>query len=154
MPAYYLYRCTVCNKVEERYRNARRSRCCHAALVRIEPPYPRHARPADADAERTELAAFLQGKTIAALRFDAQPGGGFDIIFTDGSEIELYPIADSIDGVLMTAEEVAAAEQDARDMRELDAQTADLRSGKAPLYEHDEVWAEIDAEERQTGSAT
>lgn len=104
-------------------------------------------------AERDELLAFLTDKTISALRFDAQPGGGFDILFTDGSEIELYPIADSIEWVIMTAEEVAAAEQDARDLAELDAQTANLRSGKAPLFDHDEVWAEIDAlEAREAGS--
>ena len=45
------------------------------------------------DTERRELLTFLQGKTIAGLRFDALPGGAFDIIFTDHSELELYNIA-------------------------------------------------------------
>lgn len=209
MPAYYDYRCTVCGKIESRYRNARRSRCCRADLVRLDPPaatepsvkieiidgvtwrvqkvtgeiariltgrnsYVAYRRltplpheqatepPGDPDLDphRRELATFLQGKTIAGLRFDAEPGpGAFDLILTDGSEVELYVIGQRLTWVLMTAEEIAEqdardAEQDARDIRELDAQLADLRSGKAPLYDHDEVWAEIDAEAREAGAAT
>lgn len=107
MPAYYDYRCTACGKIESRYRNARRSRCCRADLVRVDPL-------ADLDPHRHELATFLQGKTIAGLRFDAEPGpGAFDLILTDGSEVELYVIGQRLTWVLMTAEEIA--EQQARD---------------------------------------
>lgn len=58
---------------------------------------------------------------------------------------------ENVSDVLRTAlaEYVQEAIDDARDIRELDAQTADLRAGKAPLYEHAEVWAEIDELEAQ-----
>jgi hypothetical protein len=35
MPRDYVYKCTACGKTEERYRNARKSRCCHADVVRL-----------------------------------------------------------------------------------------------------------------------
>lgn len=35
MPSHYIYKCTACGKTEERYRNARKSWCCHAAVVRL-----------------------------------------------------------------------------------------------------------------------
>ena len=35
MPTHYTYKCTSCNRTEERYRNARKSRCCHADVVRL-----------------------------------------------------------------------------------------------------------------------
>lgn len=124
MPAYYDYRCTACGKVESRYRNARRSRCCRADLVRVDPL-------ADLDPHRRELATFLQGKKIAGLRFDAEPGpGAFDLILSDGSELELYVISGRLTWVLMTTEEVA--EQQARDAeslalaRQMHEQNADL----------------------------
>ena len=97
------------------------------------------------DPRRAELAAFLQGKTIAGLRFDAEPGpGAFDILLSDGSELEMYVIGARLTWVLMTAEEVA--EQDARDVRELDAQQARIAAGQERLYDHAEVWAESDGE--------
>jgi len=98
------------------------------------------------DTERRELLTFLQGKTIAGLRFDALPGGAFDIIFTDHSELELYNIAGRFTWATMTAEEVA--EQEARDLAELDAQTARIAAGEERLYGHSEVWAEIEPRRR------
>ncbi len=35
MPTHYTYKCTACNRTEERYRNARKSRCCHADVMRL-----------------------------------------------------------------------------------------------------------------------
>jgi predicted transcriptional regulator len=43
---------------------------------------------------------------------------------------------------------VTDAIEDARDARELDALEQKLDAGEAPLYEHDAVWAEIEAAER------
>ena len=43
---------------------------------------------------------------------------------------------------------VTDAIEDARDARELDALERKLDAGEAPLYEHDAVWAEIEAAER------
>jgi predicted transcriptional regulator len=46
---------------------------------------------------------------------------------------------------------VIEAIEDARDARELDALERKLDAGEAPLYEHDAVWAEIEALERSGG---
>lgn len=97
--------------------------------------------------ERDELVAFLTGKTIAGLRFDAQPGGGFDLILSDGSELELYVISQRLTWVLMTAEEVA--EQNARDLAAIAAQDARIAAGEERLYDHAEVWGEIEALEAE-----
>jgi hypothetical protein len=97
------------------------------------------------DLDRRELVAFLKGQTIAGLRFDARPGGAFDLIFTDGSELELYIVGDNLTWVTMTAEEVATEEaRDTAGLLELEAQIA---AGQAPIFDHAEVWAELDAEE-------
>ena len=36
MPTHYQYQCSACGTVETRYRNAQRSRCCHAEMTRLE----------------------------------------------------------------------------------------------------------------------
>ena len=95
--------------------------------------------------ERRELLTFLQGKTIAGLRFDAQPDAPFDIIFTDGSEVELYNIDGRFTWATMTAQEVA--EQEARDTAGLLELEAQIAAGQAPLFDHTEVWAEIEADD-------
>lgn len=160
MPAFYDFRCTACGKVEQRYRNARRSRCCHADLVRVDPlaetdqpktwtetidgvewrvqkvtgelaqilagrqsylrytritPLPQPAAGARDDlpdcADRPGLVVFLHGKVVAGLRFDEQPGGVFDILFADGSELELHIIGEDLVWRTKSAEEIAAEER-------------------------------------------
>jgi predicted transcriptional regulator len=46
------------------------------------------------------------------------------------------------------ADYVTDAIEDARDARELDALERKIDAGEALLYEHDAVWAEIEAAER------
>ena len=44
---------------------------------------------------------------------------------------------------------IQEALQDARDLRELQALETRIDAGHEPLYDHDEVWAEIEALEAQ-----
>lgn len=91
--------------------------------------------------DRAELVAFLQGKTITGLRL-AEQGDlltGFDLIFEDGSELEVYALAGGLGLVAMTAEEV-------REVAELDLLEAQIDAGQAPLLDHADVWADEVAE--------
>ncbi len=57
------------------------------------------------------LLAFLQDKTIVGLRYEEE-SGGIDLIFEDGSELELYCLPDGGFGFIeLTAEEAAEQEQ-------------------------------------------
>lgn len=89
---------------------------------------------------RRELVAFTRGKTIAGLRFDAEPGTDFDIIFTDGSELEMYAIDDILAWVPMTPADIAAQQE--RDRQAHEQEAARLATG-VPADE--EVWV-IDGE--------
>lgn len=59
-----------------------------------------------------DLLRFLCGKTIAAMRFDESQAkgelGDIDLIFTDGSELELYGFETGIDWIQVTPEEAVA----------------------------------------------
>ena len=62
-----------------------------------------------------ELLEFLKGKTIAGIRIGVPIRKGFDLIFADGSELELYG-QPALAWATMTATEIAAHEA-----RELEA---------------------------------
>jgi len=56
-----------------------------------------------------ELLEFLKGKTIAGLRIGVPLRKGFDLIFSDGSELELYG-QPALAWATMTAAEIAVHE--------------------------------------------
>jgi len=62
-----------------------------------------------------ELLEFLKGKTIAGIRIGVPIRKGFDLIFADGSELELYG-QPALAWATMTSAEIAAHEA-----RELEA---------------------------------
>jgi hypothetical protein len=93
-----------------------------------------------------ELLEFLKGKTIAGIRIGVPLRIGFDLIFADGSELEIYG-QPALAWATMTAEEIAAHE--ARELAEVAALDAEITAGRAPIFEHTAMWAEIEAEDAE-----
>lgn len=74
-------------------------------------------------AQRRAFARHVCSKRIVEVRFDGEEGDtgdkpltGFDLVFDDGSEIELYAPDDGLGYVLVTAEEAAEHRREAEDM--------------------------------------
>jgi len=75
--------------------------------------------------DRRELVAFLAGKIVATVRFtDSTDDDGFDLLFTDGSELELYALDGVLAWVPMTFEDIAANEARDRELLELGKRAA------------------------------
>jgi hypothetical protein len=87
---------------------------------------------------RRDLVAFVEGKRIRAVRFDEKLANGFDLIFEDGSELELYAGRKILAWVSMTPEEIALREADDVEKKEASRSAGwyELRtiSGKPYLY--------------------